>query len=607
MGNGSSKTADQAVAKADFPDQASEQVLVQAPKGKSATDPAFKAAVGDVVARLKDAKYVSEVESPVRQGQRRPALQGRPLRARDVQGRGRRRRRRRPRRQLVGRGRRRAEGSSRPARRAVRRRQCRQGAQRVLRQGLQARRDALAPDHAGDPDRAPSARSWPPACRCCSASPRWWRRSAWSPRSARSCRWTESIASVILLVGLAVGVDYSMFYLRREMEERDAGRSDEEALEFAAATSGRAVLVSGLTVRIAMAGMFIAGNAVFTSMAVGTIIVVAVAVLGSVTVLPARAAPSSATRSRRAACRSSASAATRNHGESRVWGGILDRVLARPVVVGGARRRRAARARLAGAQHEDDQPRRRGPPARTCRSCRPTTASRPRSPAARSRRWSWSRPTTSRRPRSSRASGDDRQGARHRPDVRAGGRPRSARTRRSRSSRSRCRATAPTRSRRPRSPRCATTSSRTTIGQGGRHADRRDRHDGRLEGLQRRDARPTCRRVRLRPRPRVPAPAGDVPLDRRPDQGDRAEPAVGRRALRRPRRSSSRTGTGESLLGFQSIGGITSWLPLFLFVILFGLSMDYHVFILSRIREAVDRGMPTDEAVATASSRRPAS
>jgi uncharacterized membrane protein YdfJ with MMPL/SSD domain len=57
-------------------------------------------------------------------------------------------------------------------------------------------------------------------------------------------------------------------------------------------------------------------------------------------------------------------------------------------------------------------------------------------------------------------------------------------------------------------------------------------------------------------------------------------------------------GHGEKLLGFESIGGITSWLPLFLFVILFGLSMDYHVFILSRIREAVDRGMKTDDAVA---------
>jgi uncharacterized membrane protein YdfJ with MMPL/SSD domain len=57
-------------------------------------------------------------------------------------------------------------------------------------------------------------------------------------------------------------------------------------------------------------------------------------------------------------------------------------------------------------------------------------------------------------------------------------------------------------------------------------------------------------------------------------------------------------GWGKGLLGFDSTGGITSWLPLFLFVILFGLSMDYHVFILSRIREAVDRGEPSDDAVA---------
>jgi RND superfamily putative drug exporter len=56
-------------------------------------------------------------------------------------------------------------------------------------------------------------------------------------------------------------------------------------------------------------------------------------------------------------------------------------------------------------------------------------------------------------------------------------------------------------------------------------------------------------------------------------------------------------GVGESLLGFESTGQIASWLPMFLFVILFGLSMDYHVFILSRIREAYDRGMSTDDAV----------
>ena len=57
-------------------------------------------------------------------------------------------------------------------------------------------------------------------------------------------------------------------------------------------------------------------------------------------------------------------------------------------------------------------------------------------------------------------------------------------------------------------------------------------------------------------------------------------------------------GWGESVLGFESTGGIVSWLPLFLFVILFGLSMDYHVFILSRIREAYDRGLSTEDAVA---------
>jgi RND superfamily putative drug exporter len=56
-------------------------------------------------------------------------------------------------------------------------------------------------------------------------------------------------------------------------------------------------------------------------------------------------------------------------------------------------------------------------------------------------------------------------------------------------------------------------------------------------------------------------------------------------------------GNGESLLGFTSNGGVTNWLPLFLFVVLFGLSMDYHVFILSRVRELYDRGMSTDEAV----------
>src|SRR6476659_8130707 len=97
----------------------------------------------------------------------------------------------------------------------------------------------------------------------------------------------QSINEVILLIGLAVGVDYSMFYLRREREERESGCSEEASLAAAAATSGRAVLVSGFTVILAMAGMYLAGAPTFESFATGTIIVVAVAVVGSLTVLPA--------------------------------------------------------------------------------------------------------------------------------------------------------------------------------------------------------------------------------------------------------------------------------------------------------------------------------
>jgi RND superfamily putative drug exporter len=59
-------------------------------------------------------------------------------------------------------------------------------------------------------------------------------------------------------------------------------------------------------------------------------------------------------------------------------------------------------------------------------------------------------------------------------------------------------------------------------------------------------------------------------------------------------------GWGESLLGFESNGAVAAWLPLFLFVILFGLSMDYHVFILTRVREAFDHGMSTEDAVSHA-------
>ncbi|AXK33652.1 MMPL family transporter [Streptomyces armeniacus] len=93
--------------------------------------------------------------------------------------------------------------------------------------------------------------------------------------------------SVMFLMGLAVGVDYCLFYLRREREERTAGRDKKTALHIAAATSGHSVLVSGITVVVAMAGMFLSGLTVFEGFAMATIEVVLIAVLGSMTVLPA--------------------------------------------------------------------------------------------------------------------------------------------------------------------------------------------------------------------------------------------------------------------------------------------------------------------------------
>lgn len=96
--------------------------------------------------------------------------------------------------------------------------------------------------------------------------------------------------NLILLIGLAVGVDYTLFYLKREREERAraGGRLGPEALvELAAATAGRAIVISGLAVIVSTATLYLATDVIFSSLATGTILVVAVAVASSLTVLPA--------------------------------------------------------------------------------------------------------------------------------------------------------------------------------------------------------------------------------------------------------------------------------------------------------------------------------
>ncbi|WP_329440334.1 MMPL family transporter [Streptomyces canus] len=147
---------------------------------------------------------------------------------------------------------------------------------------------------------------------------------------------SDTANSVMLLVGLAVGVDYCLFYLRREREERQAGRDPQTALRIAAATSGRAIIVSGVTVCVAMAGMLFTGLAEFEAMGLASLMVVAVAMVGSVTVLPALLSllgervekgkipflhPDSRLRRKRSGNR-----------ESRFWTAVLKGVLAKPVV-----------------------------------------------------------------------------------------------------------------------------------------------------------------------------------------------------------------------------------------------------------------------------------
>jgi RND superfamily putative drug exporter len=141
---------------------------------------------------------------------------------------------------------------------------------------------------------------------------------------------SDSVSAIILLIGLAVGVDYTMFYLKREREERAAGRSEEEALEAAAATSGRSVLISGSTVLVAMAGMIFTGDASFASFGVATMTVVAVAMLGSLTVLPALLSKLGDNVDRLRV--PFVHRLRRDDGEGRIWGAIIDRVLRRPAL-----------------------------------------------------------------------------------------------------------------------------------------------------------------------------------------------------------------------------------------------------------------------------------
>ena len=195
------------------------------------------------------------------------------------------------------------------------------------------------------------------------------------------------VAQLMVIIGLAVGVDYAMFYARRMMEERDRGHTNADALEIAAATSGRAVLISGLTVLTAMAGLLFAGNPIFSAFGIGTMLVVAVAVLGSMTFLPATLSLPRREELAREGPRALHHQAP-PPGQGRVTPlGRHPRPRPQAPARRDADRRRPARRPLRPrAEHPVQGARARRLLPRASPSSRPTTASRPPSPAAPSRR-----------------------------------------------------------------------------------------------------------------------------------------------------------------------------------------------------------------------------
>jgi RND superfamily putative drug exporter len=404
----------------------------------------------------------------------------------------------------------------------------------------------------------------------------------------------EQVGSVILLIGLAVGVDYSMFYLRREREERAAGNSERASLEAAAATSGRAILVSGFTVMIAMAGMYIAGDPTFASFATGTILVVAVAMVGSLTVLPAVLAwlgdriekgriPFLGRRRGRA-------------GNSRVWGALVDKVMHRP--------RLAAAIAVAGLGIL-------AIPAFSLHTANSGTSALPKDlPIVK---------TLDRVEAAFPGGFEPALVAISAPDV---------------SSPPVAGAVEALRERIAADPHDFGRSQSYRVAEDGEVAELQVPLAG--DGT---DSRSQAALAKLRDR-LIPATVGAVPGAEAQVSGSTAGSVdfndllaqrvpwvfafvlgmafllllVSFRSLVIPLTAIGlnllsvgaaygivvwvfQEGHLEGLLGFHSTGTITAWLPLFLFVVLFGLSMDYHVFILTRIREAYDRGMSTEAAV----------
>jgi RND superfamily putative drug exporter len=404
----------------------------------------------------------------------------------------------------------------------------------------------------------------------------------------------QSITSVILCIGLAVGIDYSLFYVRRTREERARGRTTAEALQVAAATSGRAILISGLTVMIAMTGMFLMGNAVFTSFGMGTVLVVAIALIGSLTVLPAVLARlgDRVDRGRIPGLQRLRA----KPGESRFWAPIIRVVLRAPILWGGAALALLIALAIPAFTLHTVSPGMQGlpPNLHVMQAYQRVQSSFPGGAEPETVVISAADVTTPAitagihaLERSALATGQMHEpilvdiSASHRaarvsiPLVGTG------------TDAASLRALALLRDRVvPATIGRVPGVTVHTTGEAGQTVDFNDTMKSRAPyvfifvlGLAFLLLLVTFRSIVIA--------ATTIVLNLLS-----VGAAYGVLVL------IFQQGHLQSLLGFTSIGGVVNWLPLFLFVVLFGLSMDYHVFILSRVREAHDGGMSTEDAVA---------
>src|SRR5580693_5381477 len=405
----------------------------------------------------------------------------------------------------------------------------------------------------------------------------------------------SSTSEVVLIIGMAVGVDYSLFYLRREREERTAGHSSAEALRIAAGTSGRAIVVSGLTVMAALAGLFLTGYVVFTGVALGTIAVVGVAVLGSLTVLPALLSwlGPKAERGRVPFLGRRRTAAR----PSRAWAALVRRVARHPVVWGGA----ATIALLALAAPATGM--RLGSPAVDLPASSPVLQTMDRISSA--------FPQTP-SPAQVVVTGGDLAG----PAMRTALRELNARAS----------ADGPAGPIREPVTATAVASGRALVVDVPLAGNGTDSASGTALATLRSQILPDTLG-------RVSGVSYAVTGETAGNHDDLAALRsrtvavfafvivlafllllVAFRSVAIPLVSIGlnllsvgaaygvitlvfQDGRLQGLLGYTSFGGIIPWIPLFMFVLLFGLSMDYHVFILSRIRELRLRGLSTRDAV----------